>query len=67
MATKKTPKTNPSWSDVKTKLGDFHRAGLMGVNLSSCPKGNSTNQVGKLSTTVIHSIINSHLGEKSPK
>ncbi len=30
MATKKTPKTNPSWSDVKTKLGDFHRAGLMG-------------------------------------
>ena len=31
MATKKTPKTNPSWSDVKTKLGDFHRAGLMGL------------------------------------
>ena len=31
MATKKTPKTNPSWSDVKTKLADFDRAGLLGL------------------------------------
>lgn len=29
MATKKTPKSNPSWSDVKTKLADFDRAGLL--------------------------------------
>ncbi len=28
MATKKTPKSAPSWSDVKTKLADFDRAGL---------------------------------------
>jgi hypothetical protein len=42
MATKKTPKTNPSWSDVKTKLGDFHRAGLMGLvqGLYSASKNN---------------------------
>jgi hypothetical protein len=31
MTTKKTPKTNPSWSDVKTKLADFGRAGLLGL------------------------------------
>ena len=31
MATKKTPKSTPSWSDVKTKLADFDRAGLMGL------------------------------------
>lgn len=26
-----TKKTTPSWSDVKTKLGDFDRAGLLGL------------------------------------
>lgn len=31
MATKKTTKANPSWSDVKTKLADFDRAGLLGL------------------------------------
>lgn len=31
MTTKKTSKTNPSWSDVKTKLADFDRAGLLGL------------------------------------
>jgi hypothetical protein len=31
VATKKTPKSTPSWSDVKTKLADFDRAGLMGL------------------------------------
>ena len=31
MATKKTTKSTPSWSDVKTKLADFDRAGLMGL------------------------------------
>lgn len=29
MATKKTTKANPGWSDVKAKLGDFDRAGLL--------------------------------------
>ncbi|MGI9135267.1 MAG: hypothetical protein ACR2I0_15220 [Rhodoferax sp.] len=28
MAMKKTPRSAPSWSDVKTKLADFDRAGL---------------------------------------
>ena len=31
MATKKTAKTTPSWSDVKTQLADFDRAGLLGL------------------------------------
>ena len=31
MATKKTAKNTPSWSDVKTKLADFDRAGLLGL------------------------------------
>lgn len=31
MATKKITKTNSSWSDVKTKLADFDRAGLLGL------------------------------------
>ncbi len=31
MATKKTSKTTPSWSAVKTRLADFDRAGLLGL------------------------------------
>lgn len=31
MATKKTTKANPGWSDVKAKLVDFDRAGLLGL------------------------------------
>jgi hypothetical protein len=31
MATNRTPKSAPSWSDVKTKLADFDRAGLLGL------------------------------------
>lgn len=31
MATKKPTKVTPSWSDVKTKLTDFDRAGLIGL------------------------------------
>lgn len=31
MATKKPTKATPSWSDVKTKLVDFDRAGLLGL------------------------------------
>ena len=31
MATKKPTKAAPSWSDVKTKLSDFDRAGLLGL------------------------------------
>lgn len=31
MATKKSTKANPSWSDVKTKLTDLDRAGLLGL------------------------------------
>ena len=31
MTTKKTTKTNPSWIDLKTKLADFDRAGLIGL------------------------------------
>jgi hypothetical protein len=31
MAAKKLTKTTPSWSDVKTKLVDFDRAGLLGL------------------------------------
>lgn len=31
MATKKTTKATPSWSDVKAKLADFDRAGLLGL------------------------------------
>ena len=31
MAVKKNPKSTPSWSDVKTKLADFDRAGLLGL------------------------------------
>lgn len=31
MAAKKKPKTHPSWGDVKTKLAEFDRAGLLGL------------------------------------
>lgn len=31
MATKKAAKTMPSWSDVKTRLANFDRAGLLGL------------------------------------
>jgi hypothetical protein len=31
MATRKITKANASWSDVKTKLADFDRAGLLGL------------------------------------
>lgn len=31
MATKKSTKASPSWSDVKTKLADLDRAGLLGL------------------------------------
>lgn len=31
MATKKPAKTTPSWSDLKTQLADFDRAGLLGL------------------------------------
>jgi hypothetical protein len=31
MATKKSIKATPSWSDVKTKLADFNRGGLLGL------------------------------------
>lgn len=31
MARKKPTKTTPNWSDVKTKLSDFDRAGLLGL------------------------------------
>ena len=31
MATKKTTRATPSWIDVKTKLADFDRAGLLGL------------------------------------
>ena len=31
MTTKKTPKASPTWNDVKTKLTDFDRAGLLGL------------------------------------
>jgi hypothetical protein len=31
MATKKTTNSSPNWSDVKTKLADFDRAGLLGL------------------------------------
>ena len=31
MATKKTTRATPNWSDVKTKLADFDRAGLLGL------------------------------------
>ncbi len=31
MATKKTPKATPSWSDVKARLADFDRASLQGL------------------------------------
>ena len=31
MAAKKNQKSTPSWSDVKTKLADFDRAGLLGL------------------------------------
>jgi hypothetical protein len=31
MATKKPTRATPSWSDVKTKLADFDRAGLLGL------------------------------------
>ena len=31
MASRKLTKTTPSWSDVKTKLADFDRAGLLGL------------------------------------
>ena len=31
MASKKTAKADPSWSDVKTKLADFDRGGLLGL------------------------------------
>ena len=31
MAAKKSPKSTPSWSDVKARLADFDRAGLLGL------------------------------------
>lgn len=31
MATKKIPKATPSWSDVKSQLAEFDRAGLLGL------------------------------------
>ena len=31
MATKKTPKATPNWSDVKARLADFDRASLQGL------------------------------------
>lgn len=31
MATKKSTRTTPSWSDVKSRLADFDRAGLLGL------------------------------------
>ena len=31
MAAKKSPKSTPSWSDVKANLTDFDRAGLPGL------------------------------------
>lgn len=33
MATQKTTKVMPNWSNVKTKLADFDRAGLFGLVL----------------------------------
>ena len=36
MAAKKTQKSTPSWSDVKTKLADFDRAGLLGLVQDLC-------------------------------
>lgn len=31
MTTKKSTKTKPNWSDIKTKLAEFDRAGLLGL------------------------------------
>ncbi len=31
MTKKKTPRANPGWTDIKTKLADFDRAGLLGL------------------------------------
>lgn len=44
MATKKTTKTTPSWSDVKTSLAEFDRAGLLGLvqDLYAASKDNKT-------------------------
>ena len=44
MATKKLTKTTPSWSDVKTRLADFDRAGLLGLvqDLYAASKDNKT-------------------------
>jgi hypothetical protein len=43
MATKKTTKKSPSWSDVKTKLADFDRSGLVGL-LQDLYKASKDNQ-----------------------
>ena len=44
MTTKKTTKANPGWSDVKAKLADFDRAGLLGLvqDLYAASKDNKT-------------------------
>lgn len=44
MATKKTTKDTSSWIDVKTKLADFDRAGLLGLvqDLYAASKDNKT-------------------------
>ncbi len=44
MAAKKLTKTIPSWSDVKTRLADFDRAGLLGLvqDLYAASKDNKT-------------------------
>jgi hypothetical protein len=43
MATKKTKKNSPSWSDVKTKLADFDRSGLVAL-LQDLYKASKDNQ-----------------------
>lgn len=44
MATKKTTKATPSWSDVKSQLADFDRTGLLGLvqDLYATSKDNKT-------------------------
>ena len=44
MATKKTTRAAPSWSDVKSSLADFDRAGLLGLvhDLYAASKDNKT-------------------------
>ena len=43
MATKKTTKKNPSWANVKTKLADLDRSGLVGL-LQDLYKASKDNQ-----------------------